>query len=85
MAPRELPWTLRSLASPYQRGDPDPVDYEVVVVDNGSPTPVDEALVAVLPGPIPAHPGPFAPGAVVARSGGPNAGIEAAPRASSSG
>jgi len=46
---RELPRTLQSLATPYQR-DIDPADYEVVVVDNGSPTPVDEALVASFPG-----------------------------------
>ena len=64
---RELPRTLRSLASPYQRGI-DPADYEVVVVDNGSPTPVDRGARGVLPGPIPAH--PARPGAAVARSGG---------------
>ncbi|MDH5238387.1 MAG: glycosyltransferase family 2 protein, partial [Acidimicrobiia bacterium] len=32
---RELPRTLRTLATPYQR-DIDPVDYEIIVVDNGS-------------------------------------------------
>jgi hypothetical protein len=37
---RELPRTLRSLTLPYQRTI-DADDYEVVVVDNGSPTPVD--------------------------------------------
>jgi hypothetical protein len=36
---RELPRTLRSLAADYQR-DIAPDDYEIVVVDNGSPTPV---------------------------------------------
>lgn len=35
---RELPRTLQSLARPYQR-DIDPLDYEVIVVDNGSPIP----------------------------------------------
>jgi hypothetical protein len=37
---RELPRTLRSLASSYQQGMED-VDYEIVVVDNGSPSPID--------------------------------------------
>jgi hypothetical protein len=46
---RELPRTLRSLAPPYQRGVT-PDDYEVVVVDNGSRRPVDEALVEAFPG-----------------------------------
>jgi glycosyltransferase involved in cell wall biosynthesis len=40
---RELPRTLRSLAPAYQRGI-DADDYEVIVVDNGSPVPVDAAL-----------------------------------------
>jgi glycosyl transferase family 2 len=44
---RELPRTLATLSRGYQRGD---VDYEVIVVDNGSPIPVDEALVATVPG-----------------------------------
>ena len=35
---RELPRTLRSLAPDYQQGIAAD-DYEVVVVDNGSPTP----------------------------------------------
>ena len=37
---RELPRTLRSLQPGYQR-DVDAPDYEVIVVDNGSPEPVD--------------------------------------------
>ena len=37
---RELPRTLRTLAPGFQRGI-DPGDLEVVVVDNGSPEPVD--------------------------------------------
>ena len=37
---RELPRTLLSLTRPYQRGV-DAVDYEIVVVDNGSPEPVE--------------------------------------------
>jgi Glycosyl transferase family 2 len=36
---RELPRTLRSLSVPYQR-DVDADDYEIIVVDNGSPVPV---------------------------------------------
>ncbi len=36
---RELPRTLTSLAVPYQRGI-SAADYEVIVVDNGSPHPV---------------------------------------------
>jgi hypothetical protein len=46
---RELPRTLRSLSPSYQRGlGAD--DYEVIVVDNGSPRPVDPALVASFDG-----------------------------------
>jgi hypothetical protein len=37
---RELPRTMRTLSAPYQRGI-DPADYEIVVVDNGSPRPVE--------------------------------------------
>jgi len=44
---RELPRTLRSLAPGYQQGIAAD-DYEVIVVDNGSPTPVDEAALAAL-------------------------------------
>jgi glycosyltransferase involved in cell wall biosynthesis len=46
---RELPRTLRSLAPDYQR-DVDVDEYEVVVVDNGSPEPLAEAVVAGFPG-----------------------------------
>jgi len=46
---RELPRTLRSLAPDYQRGI-DAADYEVVVVDNGSPSPVDPAAIDAFPG-----------------------------------
>jgi glycosyltransferase involved in cell wall biosynthesis len=42
---RELPRTLRSLRPPYQR-DLDDLDYEVVVVDNGSPAPLDPDALA---------------------------------------
>lgn len=43
---RELPRTLATLESGYQRDLPAGFRYEVVVVDNGSPTPVDDSLVA---------------------------------------
>ena len=46
---RELPRTLASLSPAYQRGV-DTEDYEVIVVDNGSPRPLDEVLVAEFPG-----------------------------------
>ena len=39
---RELPRTVRSLSRPYQTGL-EQVDYELIVVDNGSPEPVDPA------------------------------------------
>ena len=42
---RELPRTLRTLSPGHQRGLAAD-DYEVVVVDNGSPQPVDPSLVA---------------------------------------
>ena len=42
---RELPRTLRSLLSDYQRGV-EPANYEIVVVDNGSPEPVEDVLPA---------------------------------------
>jgi glycosyltransferase involved in cell wall biosynthesis len=42
---RELPRTLRSL-SPARQRDIGADDYEVIVVDNGSPAPVDPDLVA---------------------------------------
>lgn len=41
--PRELPRTLRTLDPRHQR-DVDADDYEVVVVDNGSPHPVPESV-----------------------------------------
>ena len=40
---RELPRTLRSLAPDHQRGL-DGVDHEVVVVDNGSPVPLEPSV-----------------------------------------
>ncbi len=40
---RELPRTLHSLSPAYQRGI-DAADYEVVVVDNGSPVPLDDIV-----------------------------------------
>jgi hypothetical protein len=46
---RELPRTLRSLAPEYQQGIA-AGDYEVVVVDNGSPAPIDPSLLASFPG-----------------------------------
>jgi glycosyltransferase involved in cell wall biosynthesis len=48
---RELPRTLHSLSPAYQQGIA-ATDYEVVVVDNGSPQPVDPAVVAAFPGRI---------------------------------
>jgi glycosyltransferase involved in cell wall biosynthesis len=48
---RELPRTLRSLAPEYQR-QIEADDYEVVVVDNGSPEPLDSSVVAAFPGRI---------------------------------
>jgi hypothetical protein len=41
---RELPRTLHSLSRHYQR-DIDDLNYEVIVVDNGSSTPVPEGMV----------------------------------------
>jgi glycosyltransferase involved in cell wall biosynthesis len=46
---RELPRTLQSLAAGYQRGI-GADEYEVVVVDNGSPEPLGEAMLAAFPG-----------------------------------
>src|SRR6184192_2570061 len=46
---RELPRTLRTLAPDYQRGVR-AADYEVVLVDNGSTKPLDEATLAAFPG-----------------------------------
>ena len=46
---RELPRTLRSLAPGYQRGIAGE-DYEVILVDNGSPEPLDAAMIDSFPG-----------------------------------
>jgi Glycosyl transferase family 2 len=46
---RELPRTLRSL-SPARQRDMKADDYEVIVVDNGSPEPVDPGLMASFDG-----------------------------------
>jgi hypothetical protein len=46
---RELPRTLHTLATGYQRGI-DAEDYEVIVVDNGSPAPLGERVFAAFPG-----------------------------------
>jgi hypothetical protein len=46
---RELPRTLATLAPGHQRDVPADA-YEVVVVDNGSPVPVDPDLLAAFPG-----------------------------------
>ena len=47
---RELPRTVQSLCRPYQRGI-DSLVYEIVVVDNGSPVPVDApSIEAIGPG-----------------------------------
>ncbi|HET7394823.1 MAG TPA: glycosyltransferase [Gammaproteobacteria bacterium] len=42
---REAPRTLRSLTTPYQKNIT-PEDYEVIVIDNGSPTPLGESVVS---------------------------------------
>jgi hypothetical protein len=46
---RELPRTLQSLSVPYQRGVAAD-DFEVIVVDNGSPEPVDPSVLDRFPG-----------------------------------
>jgi hypothetical protein len=46
---RELPRTLQSLSVPYQR-DIAADDFEVIVVDNGSPEPVDPSVLDRFPG-----------------------------------
>jgi hypothetical protein len=48
---RELPRTLRTLTPDYQQGM-DADDYEIVLVDNGSPRPLDEAMLASYPNPL---------------------------------
>jgi hypothetical protein len=45
---RELPRTMRTLSPDYQRIDRD--EYEVVLVDNGSGDPLDEAMLSDFPG-----------------------------------
>jgi hypothetical protein len=60
---RELPRTLRSLSTPYQRhlaAD----EYEVIVVDNGSPQPIDARVGRTDGGPFRSHriwPAPASP------------------------
>ena len=44
---RELPRTLFTLSKDYQRGIDD-LEYEIVVVDHGSPEPVDEAAMRAI-------------------------------------
>ncbi len=46
---RELPRTLRSLSPAYQLGMR-AEDYEVIVIDNGSPRPLDESMLGSFPG-----------------------------------
>jgi glycosyltransferase involved in cell wall biosynthesis len=46
---REVARTLRSLTSGYQHGVTSS-DYEVVLVDNGSPRPLDQDMLAAFPG-----------------------------------
>ncbi len=46
---RELPRTLHSLSPAYQRGI-ESSEYEVVLVDNGSPRPFDQEMLASFPG-----------------------------------
>ena len=46
---RELPRTLFSLSPPYQ-SELDAEDYEVIVVDNGSPRPLDHVQLRSFPG-----------------------------------
>ena len=53
---RELPRTLRSLSADYQVGI-DAADFEVIIVDNGSPKPVDESAVLGSLGQLPAASG----------------------------
>ncbi|MGH8976747.1 MAG: glycosyltransferase family 2 protein [Acidimicrobiia bacterium] len=51
---RELPRTLKSLAVPAQR-DIEPDDYEVVLVDNGTPGGLDPSLARHFPGELRTH------------------------------
>lgn len=60
---REIPRTLQGLARDYQRGAQD-LEYEVILVDNGSPEPLDPATWAHVDVPVTfirlddAHPSP---------------------------
>jgi len=62
---REVPRTLVGLSRPYQKGALD-LDYEVILVDNGSPEPLDPATWAHVDVPVKflpitdAHPSPAA-------------------------
>lgn len=47
--PREAPRTLHSLSAAYQRHI-HPDDFEIIVVDNGSPVPLSAEIVQALPG-----------------------------------
>jgi hypothetical protein len=51
---RELPRTLRSLSVPYQR-DLDADDYEIIVVDNGTPVPIRIGEVPGRPSDVTVH------------------------------
>ena len=60
---REIPRTLQSLAPGYQQGI-DADDYEVIVVDNGSPAPLDAAMLDAFGGRVRSariHPAPPTP------------------------
>ncbi len=60
---RELPRTIHTLSRNYQRGV-EGLDYEIIVVDNGSPQPVDEAaLRGIAPNlrVVRTHPAPTSP------------------------
>lgn len=48
---REVPRTLRSLSRSYQAGAID-LEYEVLLVDNGSPEPLDESIWAAIDVPV---------------------------------
>ena len=48
---REIPRTLQGLSRNYQQGA-DKIEYEVILVDNGSPDPVDQAAIAALDVPV---------------------------------
>jgi glycosyltransferase involved in cell wall biosynthesis len=48
---REIPRTLRSLARDYQQGAED-LEYEVLLVDNGSPIPLDQTTWAHIDVPV---------------------------------